>query len=222
MQLRKIGLLMLTAVIMILAGCVAADIEPPVARIEPKVDTVLGDVRVDDYFWMRERDAPEVLDYLNAENDYTEAVMKHTEAFREKVYQEIKSRIKETDLSVPVRRGDYYYYYREEEGKQYKIYCRKKGSLESEEQILLDVNKLAEGKEFMNLGTYEISPDHSLLAYGTDDKGSERYDLKILNLETGELSPETIESMSGNAVWANDNRTLYYTVPDDAWRTYRL
>ncbi|MBD3258357.1 prolyl oligopeptidase family serine peptidase [candidate division GN15 bacterium] len=214
--------LALTAVLLFAVGAVAADLEPPDAKKVPVVDTIFGDVRVDNYFWMRERDSEDVLAYLEAENEYVEALMEPHEEFVDNLYQEIKSRIKETDLSVPVKDGDYYYYSRDEEGKQYKIHCRKKGSMDGEEEILLDVNKLAEGKEFMSVGTFQISPDQKLLAYSTDENGSERYDLHIKNLETGQIYEDVIPAMSGNAAWANDNKTLFYTMHDDAWRPYQL
>jgi len=197
---------------------------PPIAKVEPKIDTMFGVEMVDNYFWLRDetRSRSEVLDYLNAENAYTEAVMHHTEPLQETLYNEMVGRIKETDLSVPVKRDDYYYYARTEEGKQYNIYCRKKGGLEAAEEILLDVNQLGEGYEYFDLGTYAISPDHKLLAYSSDTAGNERYTLRIKNLETGELYPDVISDISGSAEWANNNMTLFYTVPDEAWRPYML
>jgi oligopeptidase B len=125
------------------------EMKPPAADVRPKVDTLFGHQMVDNYFWLRQKDNPEVIEYLEAENAYTEAVMKHTEELQEKIYQEMLSRIKETDMSVPVKWGEYYYYSRTEEGKQYQINCRKKGSLDAEEEILLDVNQLAQGKDYM-------------------------------------------------------------------------
>lgn len=200
----------------------ATDLEPPVAKIEAKVDTLFGVVLVDNYSWLRGKEKPEVIQYLEVENAYTDAVMSGTESAQEEMFQEIKSRIKETDLSVPVRRGDYYYYYRNEEGKQYRIYCRKKGNLEAKEEVLLDVNQMAEGHDFMSLGAYVISPDHSLLAYATDTLGSERYALHVKNLVSGELYPETISNTTGDLVWFNDNKTFLYSMPDDAWRPYQV
>lgn len=224
-RLWMLGLLAAVAVTIGIAGCtMAPPPEPPVAKVEPKVDTMFGEERVDNYYWLRERgsDSANVFAYLEAENTYTDAVMGHTDDFVEELFQEIKGRIKETDLSVPVKRGDYYYYSRDEEGKQYKIYCRKKGSMDAEEEIVLDVNMLAEGKEFMSLGPYEVSPNHKLLLYGTDEMGNERYKLQVKNLETGEMYPEVVENVSSNATWANDNKTYFYTIVDDAWRPYQL
>jgi oligopeptidase B len=195
---------------------------PPVAKIQPKVDTLFGQVMVDNYFWLRERGTPQVIEYLEAENAYTDAMMKHTQGLQERLYQEMLSRIKETDMSVPVRWDDYYYYSRTEEGKQYRIYCRKKGTLQAEEEILLDVNQLAEGKEYFHVGSYDPSPDHNLLAYCFDTTGSERYILRVKNLQTGELLPDIIDSTFASFKWANDNRTLFYVIPDAAWRPYKL
>jgi len=196
--------------------------QPPQADIQPRVDTVLGREMVDNYYWLRDRGDPKVIEYLEAENAYTEAIMKHTEKLQEELFQEMRARIKETDLTVPVKKDDYYYYSRMEEGKQYPIYCRKHGSLESEEEILLDVNQLAEGKQFMSLRVYRVSPDHKLLAYAYDSTGNERFHLKIKNFETGEHLEDRLESISRSVEWANDCRTIFYAVPDEAWRTYKL
>jgi len=198
------------------------EVTPPEARIEPKIDTLFGQEMVDDYYWLRQRDNPEVIEYLKAENAYTEAVMKPTEKLQEKLYEEMVSRIKETDLSVPIKRDDYYYYSRTEKGKQYKIHCRKKGGLDGEEEILLDENQLAEGKDYMHLGVYEVSPDHKLLAYATDTAGSERYTLQVKDLETGKLLPDVIDSVGTSFQWANDNKTFFYTIHDEAWRPFKL
>jgi oligopeptidase B len=157
--------------------------QPPIAKQIPHDVTVHGDQRIDPYFWMRNREDPAVLEYLKAENAYTEQVMKHTEAFQEQLYQELKSRIKETDLSVPVKIDDYFYYTRTEEGKQYSIHCRKYGSLEAPEEIILDENTLAEGYPYFRLGAFAISPDHQLLAYSIDSTGAEKYRLFVLDLK---------------------------------------
>jgi oligopeptidase B len=195
---------------------------PPVAIIIPHVDTIHGDIRVDNYFWLRARDNPEVLAYLNAENAYTEAMMKHTEALQEKLYHEMLSRIKETDLSVPEKIDNYYYYSRTEEGKQYTIYCRKKESLNAEEEIILDQNVLAEGKEYFEVGVLAVSPNHELLIYSTDTVGSERYTLRVKNLTTGELYDEAIPATGYSVAWANDNKTFFYTIIDETERPYVL
>lgn len=194
---------------------------PPVAKKVPKVDELHGDRRVDNYSWLREKTNPEVIAYLESENDYTNAVMKPTEAFQEKLYQEMLGRIKQTDLSVPYRLGGYFYYTRTEEGKQYPIYCRRKGSLEAPEQVILDVNQLAEGEKFMSVGQFRVSDDGKLLAFSTDNTGFRQYTLRVKNLETGEMLPDRIEKVV-SVVWAGDNQTIFYTVEDAAKRPYRL
>jgi len=194
---------------------------PPVAAKHPKSDTIHGDARQDDYFWLREKEKPEVTAYLEAENAYTDNIMAHTKAFQNDLYDEMLARIKETDLSVPYLNRGYYYYHRTEEGKQYEIYCRKKGSIESVEEVTLDLNELAEGKEYMSLGPYTVSDDNQLLAYATDETGFREYTLYIKDLRTGELLPDTIEKV-GAVVWAADNRTIFYTTEDHTKRQYRL
>ena len=194
----------------------------PVAKTDPKVDTVHGEARVDNYFWLREKSNPEVIAYLEAENKYTEAMMQHTEDFQEQLYQELLGRIKETDLSVPEKIDDYYYYTRTEEGKQYPIYCRKKGNLEATEEILLDQNALSEGHEYLEIGVYKISPNHQLLAYSTDTTGGESYTLYIKDLTAGQLLGNQIPNTYYSVEWASDNQTLFYTTLDAAKRPYKL
>ncbi len=195
---------------------------PPIAKTQPKPDTVHGEERIDNYFWLREKSNPEVIEYLEAENRYTEAVMQHTEDFQKQLYQELLGRIQETDLSVPEKMGDYYYYTRTEEGKQYPIYCRKKGSLEAEEEILLDQNILAQGHDYLEMGIYKISPNHQLLAYSTDTTGGESYTLYIKDLNTGQLLSDQIPNTYYSVEWANDNQTLLYTTLDAAKRPHKL
>ena len=194
---------------------------PPAAKKIPKADTIHGDLRVDDYFWMREKSNPDVQAYLEAENAYTDAVTGPTEALQETLYTEIKGRIQETDLSVPYKLGGYFYYSRTEEGKQYPIRCRKLGSLEAAEEITLDLNALAEGHSYLGLGAYTVSDDGHLLAYSTDVTGFRQYTLFVKDLRTGELLPDRVEKTI-SVVWAADNQTLFYTVEDDAKRPYRL
>ena len=198
------------------------DKNPPAAKIIPRTETIHGETRVDNYCWLRERDNPEVIEYLKAENQYTTAMMKHTEEFQERLYKELLGRIKETDLSVPVKIDDYYYYSRTEEGKQYHILCRKKESLDAEEEILLDQNALAAGHDYFELGVYEISPNHELLAYSVDTSGSEVYTLYIKDLNAGELRKDEIADTYYSVEWANDNRTIFYNVLDEARRPYKL
>jgi oligopeptidase B len=195
---------------------------PPVARIVPRVETIHGDTRVDDYFWLRDRSHPEVIGYLEAENRYTGAVMRHTEGLQERLYHEMRSRIKETDLSVPERVDDYFYYTRTETGHQYPIFCRRRGSVEAPEEILLDQNPLAAGHPYFRLGGNQVSPDHRLLAYSVDTSGAEEFTLFIKNLTTGELLAESILRTSHGVAWANDSHTLFYTVLDEARRPCRL
>ncbi len=194
---------------------------PPAAKKLPRTDTHHGDVRVDDYGWLREKGSPDVTAYLEAENAHTAAVLAPTERLQETLYEEMKGRIQETDLSVPYKFGDFFYYSRTEEGKQYPIRCRKRGSLDAPEEITLDLNALAEGRSYLGLGTYAVSDDGNLLAYSTDVTGFRQYTLFVKDLRTGELLPDRVEK-TVSVVWAADNATLFYTVEDDAKRAYRL
>ncbi|HEY8131432.1 MAG TPA: S9 family peptidase [Thermoanaerobaculia bacterium] len=197
--------------------------KPPVAKKVPKSATMFGDTRVDVYGWIRDKSSPDAIAYLEAENAYTEAVMKPTADLQKKLYDEMLSHIKQTDSNVPYRKGDYFYYTRTEEGKQYPIFARKKGSLDAPEQITIDVNKLAEGQKFMNVGRYEVSDDGNLLAYSTDNVGYRQYVLHVKDLRTGEDLPDRAEK-TGSILWAADNKTIFYTVENPAkrqWRMYR-
>lgn len=195
---------------------------PPIARAEPRAQTLHGDTRVDNYFWLRDRHDPEVTAYLEAENRYTGAVMQHTEELQEVLYQEMRGRIKETDLSVPEQMDDYFYYTRTEAGRQYPILCRRRGTVEGPEEVLLDQNLLADGHAYFRLGVMEWSPDHRLLAYSVDTSGAEEHTLYIKDLETHELLEESIPRTSLGVAWANDSRNLFYTVLDHARRPCRL
>ena len=194
---------------------------PPVAPKIPKVDTLHGDIRQDDYFWLREKDNPDVLAYLRAENAYTDEVLGETKAFQESLYQEMLARIKEDDSSVPYRRGGHFYYSRTEKGKQYPIYCRKAGSLDAPEEITLDLNALAEGHPFFSLGMSTVSDDGNLVAYTTDITGFREYTLYVKDLRTGIVLPRTFERVSSVA-WCADDMTLFYVTEDEAKRPYRL
>ncbi|MSR78009.1 MAG: S9 family peptidase [Candidatus Omnitrophica bacterium] len=196
--------------------------KPPLCKKVPYESVFHETTLSDAYAWLKDRESPEVLDYLKAENSYTDFIMKPTEVLQEKLYQEILSRIKETDLSVPVKMDDYYYYSRTEKGKQYSISCRKKGSLEAAEEILLDSNELAHGLEYFSLGSFNLSPDHQLLAYSTDTTGAEVYTLQVKNLITGELLTDKLENCATSVEWAADNQTLFYTTLDEAKRPCRL
>jgi oligopeptidase B len=195
---------------------------PPLARKVPKQDVIHGETRVDDYFWLRDKQNPEVAAYLDAENTYADAVLAPLAGFREALYAEMLGRIKQTDVQVPYRRDGYYYYSRTEEGKQYPIYCRKQGSLEAAEQVVLDLNELAKGQQFMALGAYRVSDDGNRLAYSTDDTGFRQYTLFVKDLRSGEIQGPIAEKV-GSVDWAADNRTLFYTVEEESTkRQYRL
>lgn len=195
---------------------------PPVAEKIPHVDTLFGDIRVDDYYWLRDRGDSNVIDYLKAENAYTDAVMAPTKDFQDAMYKEILGRIKETDINVPYRFGDYYYYSRTEEGKNYPIFCRKKGSLKAKEEIYLDQNAVAEGYGYLSIGTMAISTNQNILAYSIDTSGAERYTLFFKDLKTGKLYSDAIEDVGYSVEWANDNQTIFYTIRDEANRPFKL
>ena len=194
---------------------------PPVAKKAPKEMIHHGDKRVDDYFWLREKDNPQVNAHLKAENAYTDAVLQPLAGLREQLYKEMLARIKETDQNVPYRKGEYFYYSRTEEGQQYPIYCRKKGRLEGVEEVLLNLNELAQGKAFLALGAYDVSPDGLWLAYSLDYSGFRQYTLYFKNLSSGKVLDDKMDKVDSIA-WANDNKTLFYVTEDHAKRPYRL
>ena len=197
--------------------------KPPVAEKIKKDLTVHGQTRIDEYFWLRERENPKVLDYLKSENDYEKAVMKHTEPFQDALYKEIIGRIKQTDLSVPYKDNGYFYYTRFEEGKDYPLYCRKKGKLEAAEEVLLNGPLMAEGKSFFSIGGLSVSPDNKLMAYGVDTVSRRKYTLYFKNLGTGQALPDEIATTAGSAAWASDNKTVFYTIKDDTTlRAYKV
>jgi oligopeptidase B len=198
------------------------DIAPPVAKVVPKADTLHGDVRIDNYFWLRERSHPEVIQYLEAENQYTEVKTAHTRELQEQLFEELKGRIKETDVSVPVKIDGFFYYTRTEQGQQYPVYCRKEGDLEAEEEILLDQNMLAEGKEYCQIGAFKVSPNTKLLAYSVDTTGSEIYNIWVKDLHSGELLEDRIAGAYDDLEWANDNKTIFYSTLDEALRPHQL
>ncbi len=199
-----------------------ATLKPPVARREPVEHVLHGDRRVDHYAWLRSKENPEVIAYLEAENAYTDAILKPTEAFQEKLYQEMLGRIQQTDLSVPYRLRGYLYFTRTEEGKQYAIHCRRRDAEGAAEELLLDLNLLAEGHSFLGLDAFEVSEDNHLLAYSTDNTGFRQYVLQVIDLRNGKTFPERFERITSVA-WASDNRTLFYTVEDETTkRSYRL
>src|SRR6266581_2258308 len=197
-------------------------LKPPVARREPVEHVLHGDRRVDHYAWLRNKENPEVIAYLEAENVYTDAILKPTEPFQEQLYQEMLGRIQQTDLSVPYRLRGYLYFTRTEEGKQYAIHCRRCDAEGSAEELLLDLNLLAEGHSFLGLDSFEVSEDNHLLAYSTDTTGFRQYVLQVKDLRDGKTFPERFERVTSTA-WASDNRTLFNTVEDETTkRSHRL
>ncbi|MEQ1883807.1 MAG: S9 family peptidase [Bryobacteraceae bacterium] len=195
---------------------------PPIAKVVPKPMSVHGDTRVDDYFWLRDRNDPDTIAYLKAENQHTAEKLRHTEPLQKQLYDEMLGRIQQTDAEVPLKREDYYYYARTEEGKQYQIFCRRHGSEDGPEEILLDGNVMGEGKEYFRVGSFAVSPNHKLLAYSVDFTGDETYTIRVKNLETGELLPDEIPNTYYTLEWANDNATFFYTVLDAALRPYQV
>ena len=190
---------------------------PPVAKKMPKQTTLHGVTLVDDYHWLRDKGSPDVTAYLEAENAYTDAGLKHTAALQETLYNEILGRIKESDQQVPVRRGDYFYYSRTEKGKNYPIFCRKKGSLDAPEEIYLDQNALAEGKKFHALGGLDVSPDGTKVIYLEDLTAFREYTLYVKDIASGKILDSLPKVWNGTA-WANDNRTFFYMTADAAKR----
>lgn len=188
------------------------------------IHSLFGDQRTDTYHWLRDRSDPDAIAYLEAENAYTESIMQHTQLLQATLYDDMLSRIQETDGSVPFFKGGYYYYTRTEAGKDYPIHCRKLGSLDAPEEILLDENLLAAAaaSEYFYLGVFQVSPNHQILAYSVDTTGAECYTLYFLNLTTGELYPESIPNTYYSVVWANDSQTIFYNQVDAAYRPYKL
>jgi len=220
-SLRAAALAVLTAAPALALNDLPDASKPPVAKKVTHVQTIHDNQLQDDYYWLRDRKNPDVKAYLEGENAYADAYMKDTTALQEKLYKEMLGRIKETDLSVPYRDRGFFYYSRTEQGKQYPILCRKKGSLEAPEQVNLDLNEMAKGQRFMAVGDLEVADDGNLLAYTTDNTGFREYKLHIRDLSTGRDFPETVEKVSSIA-WAADNKTLFYGVDDAAKRPYRI
>ncbi|HSS21971.1 MAG TPA: S9 family peptidase [Pyrinomonadaceae bacterium] len=187
--------------------------QPPMTEKKTKTTKIHGDTMVDDYFWLREKSNPEVISHLEAENVYAEAVMKPTTGLQSALYKEMVGHIKETDVTVPYRWGDYFYYTRTEAGKQYGISCRKKGSLDAKEEVVLDQNEMAQGLKFFSVGAFVPSDDGNLLAYSTDTTGYRQYTLHVKDLRTGQLLPESFERV-GNVAWTTDNKTIFFTTED--------
>ncbi len=198
------------------------DLQPPVAKKESKMLTIHGDSREDPYYWLNDREDPEVIQYLTEENQYREQMMSHLTDYQNKLFHEIIGRIKQTDISVPYLFNGYYYSTRFDEGKEYPVYLRQKDQNGSKSDVLLEVNELAAPYEFYQIGGRNISPDNRYLAYGEDTLSRRIYTLRFKNLETGEVLEEKIPNTTGSAAWCNDNKTIYYTIKDYALRSYKV
>ena len=197
--------------------------KPPIAEVKPHEMTIHGHTRNDNYFWLREREDEKVIQYLEDENAYTAEVLADTKQFQEDLYKEMRGRIKEDDESVPYKDNGYFYYTRYEEGKEYKLHCRKKGSLEAEEEVFIDENELAEDHDYFALGGIEISDDNKIAAFGIDTVSRRIYTIHFKNLETGEMCTETISGCAGGGAWAKDNKTFFYISKDlETLRTNRI
>lgn len=196
---------------------------PPIAKQISKELTANGHTRIDPYYWLNERENKDVVDYLNQENEYTQKSLQHTEKLQETLFSEIKGRMKEDDNSVPVLLRGYYYYSRYEKGKEYPIQCRKKGNLQAPEEIILDHNKVAEGKSFCQLVGVTVSPDNTKLCYGADFTGRRQYAMYVIDIASGKILEDAVPNTDGSYVWANDNKTLFYDVKDEVTlRTHKI
>lgn len=231
------NILLTTLIATLVTGCNMNEtkISPPIAEKIPQelTENEHGNTRIDNYFWMRLTDEQKVaeqkdertlkvIEYLEKENEYTQTVLGHTKELQEKLYEEIVGRIKQKDESVPYKENGYFYYRRYEEGKEYPIHCRKKDNLDNTEEIILDVNKLAEGKDYCKVRAISISPDNKLMAFGLDTVSRRQYDIYIKNLETGELLEDNIKNTLGSVVWANDNKTFFYVTKDETLRPNKI
>ncbi|WP_034059054.1 S9 family peptidase [Lacinutrix jangbogonensis] len=190
-------------------------VNPPIAKKTVKTLEKHNDVRIDNYFWMNNREDQDVIDHLNSENDYTKTVLKHTEAFQKDLFEEMKGRIKEDDSSVPYKLNGYWYITKFEKGKDYPIYSRKKETLEASEEIIFDCNEMAKGHSYFKLGGISISPDNTMASFTVDTVSRRQYTLQIKSLKTGEIFSDKIENTTGSSTWANDNNTLFYTKKDE-------
>ena len=195
---------------------------PPVAEVIPDTFSNFGQTRIDNYYWLKDKNNPKVIDYLKAENAYTDTVMASTKALQQTIYDEIIGRIKEDDESYPSFSDGYYYYSRTEKGKQYRTYCRRKGTLDAPEEIIFDVNKMAEGKPAYIFRGYSISPDNSKAAYFYNETGSyAEFIMKVKDLASGKDVGFTVNGATSVA-WANDNKTLFYGIVENTLRSYRI
>jgi oligopeptidase B len=213
--------LLLACISLICVFC-GENVKPPIANKIKKELSTHGDTRIDYYYWLNQRNNPEVIGLLKAENEYLNARMSDTKSLQEKIYTEITKRIKKTDISVPYKYQGYYYYTRYQEKNEYPIYCRKANDLKAKEEILLDVNLMSKGHSYYHVTTPEISPDNSLIAFGVDTVSRRKYSLHFKNLSTGEILRESIPNTTGDVVWANDSRTVFYTTIDYTLRPDKL
>ena len=220
MGIRPLGLM---ALVLTMTACTDNQPDYPVAGKQPVELQRHGHVRVDDYFWLNERDNPDVIAYLEAENAYTDKQMAGYAGLRERLVKEMAARIKADESTAPYRDGDYYYYERYEAGKDYPIYCRKKGTLDAHEEILLDVNAIAGDNDYFSVRGVEVSPDHKILGYGVDTKGRRFYDLRFIDIETGEHLDDAIDDVTPYFAWGNDSKTIVYVRQDpDTLRWYQV
>lgn len=226
--MKSVGICSGVTICTMLAACNGpqirtTQIEQPMAKRSPRKLETHGHVRTDDYYWLNQRSDPEVIDYLESENRHTQAVMAPTEQLQHALFEEITNRIKQDDMTAPYKLRDYYYYTRYEQGKQYPIHCRKKDTLSGSEQIMLDVNAMAAGHSFYNVGRQAVSSGQDILAYAVDTVGRRKYTIHFKNLTTGEILPEQIAEVTGNMAWAEDNRTLFYAKQHpETLRSYRI
>ncbi|MGH9097872.1 MAG: oligopeptidase B, partial [Acidimicrobiales bacterium] len=208
------------------SGPITPPTAPPRAERRPVELKAHGDVRIDDWYWLNDKEDPAVIAHLNAENAYTRAVTAADAGLRDHLFEEIVARIEETDLSVPARKGPWLYYSRTVEGANYGIHCRKPAGTgkegEAAEEVILDENLLAEGLDYFAVGNLSVSPDHRWLAYSTDTSGGERYTMRFRHLSTGDESPESLADTSYGVAWANDNATVFFVRVDEAMRPYQL
>ncbi len=195
---------------------------PPLAKIIPHELTAHGHTRVDNYYWLNDRENTEVIAYLQAENDYTKSFLKHTETLQQQLFDEMLGRIQQTDISVPYKLNGYYYYTRFEEGQEYPVYCRKKENMEAPEEILLNVNEMAKGFAYYQIGGLKISADNNMMAYSVDTVSRRQYTIHFKDLTSGEVHPQSIPNTSGNMAWANDNKTLFYSIKDESLRPHKI
>jgi oligopeptidase B len=195
----------------LLSSCADDSAGPPVADKRPVELESHGDIRVDDYFWLNDRNNPEVNAYLDAENGYADSVLADSSGLKQRLVDEMTARIKQEDVSAPYRHGDYLYYRRFEKGKEYPVYCRRKGSMEGDEEVLLDVNAEAADAPYFSVSGFQVSPDHKLAAYGVDTVGRRFYELRFIDLETGAKLPDVIQNVTSNLRWAADSQTILYT-----------